>query len=118
MMWPDTHRYSIKERIAVVFILLEDPDAFEDLCINRHSIVVPDGVLAQEVEDDEVRRLQRNVFTSQRTAADCIRFVLALLIARSEGKSVNEVHRGCPLAINHDLAAQICEVILANSIHV
>ena len=59
-----------------------------------------------------VGRFESNVLVSERTAADGIRFVLALLVTSSERQFVDEVHGSSPLTVGHDLGLEVCLIVL------
>jgi hypothetical protein len=80
--------------------------------------VEPHRVLAQEIENDPVRGLERDVLVSQRTTADRVRLVLALLVARTERELVDEVQRGRTLSVRHDLGLEVLGVVLPDPVDV
>lgn len=59
-----TYVYAIEEHIAFRRLVFKQLDVLEDLLIDLHAIVVPDGILTKEVEDEVVRRLKRDVLVS------------------------------------------------------
>lgn len=80
-----THGNTVEEVVAVFLAVLEDADILEDLLVDRDPIVIADRVLAQEVKDNVVRRLESDVFATQGTAADSVRLVFAFFVTRTKG---------------------------------
>jgi hypothetical protein len=110
-----TDRHTIEERVSIFFAIFENPNVLEDLKLYLHSILIPNGVLAQEIEMELVWCLQRDVLASQRTTADGIGFIFALLVTCSQCQSVNEVHCGCSLSIGHQASFEVRLIILTDS---
>ena len=102
---------TVEKRVLIVHVILKDADVLEDLSVYLDLLVVPDGIFTKEVEGDQVRRLQCNMFASQRTTADCIRLIFALLITSTKRELVDEIHRRCALTLAHVLALQ-CFIVV------
>ena len=69
-----------------LLILHEERDVLVDPLLDGDGVVVPDGILTEEVElDDEglpvLLLVQRDVLHPQRAAAHRVRLVLVLLVA-------------------------------------
>ena len=62
--------------------------------------------------------LEGDVFASQRTAADSVRFVFALLITSTKRELVDEVHGGRALPVCGDFRPQLVGVVLSDSVDV
>ena len=100
-----TYVDAVEQTIVVVLILLEYAHVLEDLLVDLDTVVVPDGVFAQEVEGDVIFAfvvLERDVLATQRTTADGVRLVLALLVTRTKCESVNKVHGRGALSVSHE----------------
>ena len=97
-----TYSHAIEEGIGIFLILLEYSYVLEDLLLDFNALVESNRVLAKEIKDEEVRRLESDVFTSQRATAYSVGFILALLVTRTKRQLVDEVHRRCSLPISHD----------------
>jgi hypothetical protein len=108
----------IEQIVPVLLILLKNLDILKHLIVNRHPLIVPDRVLAEEVEDDIVWLLERNMLAPERATADRVRFVVALLIPGTQCKLVDEVHRRRPMSVGHHLVLQIGRVVLPDAIDV
>jgi hypothetical protein len=108
----------IKQIVPILLILLKDLDILKHLIVNRHPLIVPDRVLAQEIEDDIIRLLECDVLAPQRATANRVRFVVALLISGTQCKLVDEVHRRRPLSVGHHLVLQIGRVVLPDAVDV
>jgi hypothetical protein len=108
----------IEQIVPILLILLKDLDILKHLIVNRHPLIVPDRVLAEEVEDNIVRLLERNMLAPERATADRVRFVVALLISGTQCKLIDEVHRRRPLSISHHLVLQIGRVVLPDAVDV
>ncbi len=83
-----THRDAIEQSVGILLILLENTDVLEDLLLDLDSLVEPDRVLAQEVEDDIVWRLKSDVLASQGTTANGIRLIFAFLVTGTKREFV------------------------------
>lgn len=94
--------------------MLEKTNVLEHLRENGDTVVISDRVLSEEVESDKVWLLERDVFAPQRAAANCIRLILALFIACSEGEHVDEIHGCRPLPEAHDFVPQVRMIILSD----
>ena len=116
-----TYVDAVEQTIVVILILLEYAHVLEDLLVDLDTVVVPDGVFAQEVEGDVIFAfvvLERDVLATQRTTADGVRLVLALLVTRTKGKFVDEVHGRRALALGHDFRLEVVLVVAAYAIDV
>jgi hypothetical protein len=99
-----THRETVEQIIALALrFRFEDLDVFEDLRVYLDLLMEPHRVFTQEIEDDFVGRLERDMLVPQGTTSDGVRLVLALLVARSEGETVDEVQCRCALTVRSDL---------------
>ena len=113
-----THVDAVKEGVALDDVLLEQHDVLENLFVDLHAVEVPDGVFAQEIEDEVVRRLARDVLVSQRATAHGVCLVVALLVASSQRKAVDEVHGRRTLSFDHDFVSEVGRVVRTNAIDV
>ena len=109
----DSVEQSVLVRLAVAF---EQPDVLEHLRADLDSVVVPDRVLAEEVEDhvfETIRRvaLERDVLAAERATADRVSLVLALLVTSTQSEDVDEVHGGRTLALGHDLRFEVSVIV-------
>lgn len=113
-----THVYAVKEWITFNDILLEQSDILEDLLVDLYSVVVANGIFTQEVENEVVGRLAGDMLVAQRATADSIRFVIALFITSSQCETVDEIHRGGTLSLQHNLVPEVGCVIGTDAIDV
>mmetsp|Transcript_18726 Transcript_18726/g.32859 ORF Transcript_18726/g.32859 Transcript_18726/m.32859 type:complete len:211 (-) Transcript_18726:725-1357(-) len=82
----------IKDLVSRLLGFHKNLNVFEHLCRHCHGVLVADGILAQEVKVDRVRWRKRQVFDSQRAAADCVCFFLRIFFStHTQGKLVNEI---------------------------
>ena len=75
---------TIEHVVTFFLIILEQANVFEHLGLNGNAIVVPDRVFTEEIKDNEIGSLQRDMFATQRATADRIRFIFTLLVARTK----------------------------------
>lgn len=111
------HSHAIEQIIVDILVFFEYSYIFEYLRFDFDLVVVSDRVLAQEVKDNKVRRLQRDVFAAQRTAANSVCFIFTLLVPGTKGESIDEVHGCGTLSISHYFRPQIFGVTLTNVVH-
>ncbi len=109
---------SVEQIVVIILSLLEDPNILENLWFDLHSIVIPDRIFTKEIEDDKIRCFKSNVFTPQRTAANCIRFVFTFFVTRSKSEFVNEIHGSSTLPIGHHLWLEVGLVVLPDTVDV
>ena len=75
---------SIENLISrALWCLLKYPEILKHLGINLLFIVVGHGVLTQEIKNNNIWWLQRDMFVTERAAANSISFIFALLTASS-----------------------------------
>jgi hypothetical protein len=113
-----THRDSIKEHVSILLWLgLEQAEILENLWINVVDFfVVPDRVLAQKVQNNEARLVQRDMLQAQGATANGVCFILSFLVTCSKRVLVDQVHCSRSLTIGHDFGLQISLVILSNAV--
>jgi hypothetical protein len=111
------YRQSVKDEIrSLLRLLLEDAQILKHLLVHVHLLVESDRVLAQKVERDLVRRLERDVLAAQRAAAHRVCLVLALLVARTQSEHVDQVHCGRSLPNLHGLVFESFRVVSSNTV--
>jgi hypothetical protein len=115
---PGPYVHAIEQIVVVVFIFLEYADILENLKFHGNPIVVTNRILAQKVEDDEVGCFESDMLALQGAAADRLCFILALLIASTKGKFIDEVHGRRTLTISHDFGLEISVVVLSDTVNV
>jgi len=81
-------------------------------------LVVPNRVFTEEVEGNFARLVERDVLAAKRATANSVRFVLALLVARTKSVLVDEVDGGCALACRCQLRLKIRFIICTDSIDI
>jgi hypothetical protein len=113
-----THVETVKDVIPFRLVVFENLDILEHLLVHLDFLVEPHRVLTQEIKDDPVRRLERDVLVSQGTTADRVRLVLALLVTRTKRKLVDEVQRSRTLSVRHDLGLEVLGVVLPDPVDV
>lgn len=113
-----THVYAVKEWVTFNDILLEQGDILKDLFVDLDSVVVADGIFTQEVEDEVVGRFAGDMLVAQRATAHSIRFIVTLLVTSSECETVDEVHRGGALSLQHNLVPEVGCVVRTDTIDV
>ena len=113
-----THINTIEQGVALLLALLEHHDILEDLLIDRHTVVVTNGIFTEEIEDEEIRVFTGNVLETQRAAADGVRLVVILLVTRSKRELVDEIHGCGPLTDLHDLGLEFCVIVSTDAIDV
>ena len=111
------HSHTVEQTIVDILVFFEYSYIFEYLRFDFDSVVISDRVLAQEVKDNDVRSLQRDVFTAQRTAANSVCFIFTLLVPSTKSELVDEIHGCGTLSISHYFRLQIFGVTLANVVH-
>lgn len=92
-----THIESVKHIILPGLVVHEQLQVFEDPLFNRHSVVVPDGVLTQEIKLHHILLVlvflvQSQMFLPEGTTTNsvgCLSFLL--LVTCSQGKLRKEV---------------------------
>ena len=77
---------------------------------------VANRVFTKEVEGDFSGLVKRDVLAAKRAAANSVRLVLALLVARTKSVLVDEVDGGRTLAYRRQLRLEICFIVCTNSI--
>lgn len=113
-----TYSETIKDIIAIrLWWFLEDLQILEHLRVHFDFVLKADAVLSEEVENDRVRRLQRDMLEFERTATYGIRLVLAFLIACTQRELIDEIDGSRSLAIRHLFGLQVFAVILTNPVH-
>lgn len=114
-----THAQPVKHKVAdLLRLLLEDLEVLEHLLFDLDGVGVPDRVLAEEVERDLGRRLERDVFEAERAASDRVGLFLTLLVAVSEREPVDEVDRCRALPRHHLLVLQVRCVVATDAVDV
>lgn len=109
---------TVEEHVSFTFgWSFEDFEVFEDLWVYFDGIQVSNGILSKKVKGDFIGGFKCNVFVAERTTADCIGFIFALFISRSQGKYIDEVHCRSTLSRLCKLVSQIAGVVFANSIN-
>lgn len=58
------HRDTVKQSVRISLVLLEDADVLENLRIDLYSLIEADGVFTKKVEDNEMWRLEGNMFAA------------------------------------------------------
>lgn len=58
------------------------------------------------------------MLATKRAAAYGIRFVVALLVAGTEGQTIDKIHRSRALTVRHDLVLEVSVVVLTDLINV
>jgi hypothetical protein len=96
-----THGHTIEQIIVDILVVFEYSYIFEYLRFDFDSVIISDRVLAQEVKDNEVRRLQRDVFAAQRTTANSVGLIFTLLVPSTKSELIDEVHGCGTLSISH-----------------
>jgi hypothetical protein len=114
------HRNSIKEHVSILLWLgLEQAEILENLWIDVVDfLVVPDRVLAQKVQDNEARFVQRDMFQTQRATANGVCLIFSFLVTRSKCVLIDQVHCGGSLTIGHYFGLEIGLIILPNAVDV
>lgn len=84
-----THAESVKDFVALLLVLLENPQVFKDLGIDMDFIIESYAVLTEKVEDYSVRGLHGNVLELQGTTTDGISLVFSFFITSAKGKFVD-----------------------------
>lgn len=112
----DTDVDTVEDVIVIVLVFFEDTNILEDLRVNGDSIVVPNRIFSQEVENEEVRLLQGDMLASQGTTTDSICLILSFLVTGTKSKFINEVHCSCALTVSHDFVLQLSFVVLSNTV--
>lgn len=106
---------TIEQVVTFFLIILEQANIFEHLWLNGNAIVVPNRVFTEEIKDNEIGSLQRDMFAAQRATADCICFIFPFLVTCTKSQSIDEIHGGRPLSVSHDLTLQFGLIICADS---
>mmetsp|Transcript_13327 Transcript_13327/g.34611 ORF Transcript_13327/g.34611 Transcript_13327/m.34611 type:complete len:260 (+) Transcript_13327:471-1250(+) len=95
----------VKQVFGRLLVLHECYDILVDQVGHLNCVLVPDGILTQEIEVDDIRGLTRDVLHSQGATTDSISlFLCVLLSTNSESQFVDEVNRRSLLAV-HQVAA-------------
>jgi hypothetical protein len=110
--------HAIEEMIALGLVILEYPNVLEDLRLDRNTIVVPNGIFTEEIEDDEVGCFEGDVFAAQRAAPDGVSFVFTFLVPGTKSQPVDEVHGCGPLPVGHDLVLEVGSIFAPDGIDV
>jgi hypothetical protein len=97
----NTYCHPIEKIVVVILVLFENSDIFEYLWIDLDSVIVSNGILSKEVEDDKIWSLQCDVFTPQRATAHGVRFIFTFLVTSTKSKFIDEVHSGGTLTVGH-----------------
>ena len=106
---------TIKQVVAFFLVVLKQADVFEHLWLNGNAVIVPDRVFTEEIKDNEIGSLKRDMFAAQRATADRICFIFPLFITRTKSQSIDEIHGSRPLSVSHDLALQVGLIICTDS---
>lgn len=112
------HCQTIKKQVIVLLVLLKDAKVLVHLLVDIDVVEVANRVFAEEVELNVSGRRESDVLAAQRAAADRIRFFVALLVAGTKRKEVDEVESGGALTVRHELDVEVGSVIATDAINV
>mmetsp|Transcript_40222 Transcript_40222/g.101178 ORF Transcript_40222/g.101178 Transcript_40222/m.101178 type:complete len:353 (+) Transcript_40222:799-1857(+) len=105
--------------LGIAKALLEQLHVVVDVPLHEHDVLVPDGVLAQEVKLDVQVVQELHVVRLEVAAADGVRLLrVVLLVAGAQRQPVDEVHRGAHLLGAVVLGLGQAGVLLADRVHV
>lgn len=106
---------AIKQVVTFFLIILEQANVFEHLWLNGNAVVIPNRVFTEEIKDNEIGSLQRDMFAAQRATTDRICFIFPFLVTRTKSQSIDEIHCGRPLSVGHNFTLQVGLIICADS---
>lgn len=76
---------TIEQVIPLLFVLFEQLQVFEDSLLDRHLVVVANGILSEKIKHNHALHsvqffMKRHMLVTKRAAADGVSLILVLLV--------------------------------------